>query len=149
MLKMIETLLKKLPVELSNTSLIAQIIAIAVVLIAAAFAFIVAKFLLARFINIFLSKTSSSVDDVLVRRNLFNRIALFAPVIVIYKLIPAALTDFPDISKLILTGCIIYAVIILVLIVDTLRTWRYGSRANVCLQRPNFGFCRRYSAQLK
>ena len=120
MLKMIETLLKKLPVELSNTSLIAQIIAIAVVLIAAAFAFIVAKFLLARFINIFLSKTSSSVDDVLVRRNLFNRIALFAPVIVIYKLIPAALTDFPDISKLILTGCIIYAVIILVLIVDTL-----------------------------
>ena len=120
MLKMIETLLKKLPIELSNISLIAQIIAIALVILAAVFTLIVAKFLLARFINKLISKTSSSVDDVLVRRNLFNRIALFAPVIVIYKLTPIALADFPDVSKLILTACLIYAVTILVLIVDSL-----------------------------
>lgn len=120
MLKMIETLLKKLPIELSNISLIAQIIAIALVILAAVFTLIVAKFLLARFINKLISKTSSRVDDVLVRRNLFNRIALFAPVIVIYKLTPIALADFPDVSKLILTACLIYAVTILVLIVDSL-----------------------------
>ena len=120
MLKMIETLLQKLPSELSNTSIIAQIIAIGLVILAAAFIYIVAKFLIARFINKFIGKTSSSVDDVLVRRNLFNRIALFAPAIVIYKLAPIALADFPDLSKLILTACLIYAAIILVLIVDTL-----------------------------
>ena len=120
MLKTIETLLKKLPFEFSNTALIAQIVAIGIIFLAAAITFVIAKYLVARIINKMIGKTSTKLDDVLVRRNLFNRIALLVPVIVIYKLIPTALKDLPNINEIILTGCLIYAVFIIVLIIDTL-----------------------------
>ena len=120
MLKTIETLLKKLPFEFSNTALIAQIVVIGIIFLAAAITFVIAKYLVARIINKMIGKTSTKLDDVLVRRNLFNRIALLVPVIVVYKLIPTALKDLPNINEIILTGCLIYAVFIIVLIIDTL-----------------------------
>ena len=120
MLKTIETLLKKLPFEFSNTALIAQIVVIGIIFLAAVITFVIAKYLVARIINKMIGKTSTKLDDVLVRRNLFNRIALLVPVIVVYKLIPTALKDLPNINEIILTGCLIYAVFIIVLIIDTL-----------------------------
>lgn len=118
-LKTIEHILNKLPIDVGNTSLITPVIAVAFTLVAALIVYLIAKYLIVRFINKLISKTSSNIDDVLVRRSLFNRIALFAPVIVIYKLIPSSLKAYPEISSFILTACLIYAVIILVFIIDT------------------------------
>jgi len=120
MLKTIEQLLKKLPFELTNTSLIAQITAIGVVLLIAAFVYVIAKYFVVRSVHKLIGKTTSNIDDILVKRNLFGRIALLAPAAVIYKLTPEALANHQVISNAILTACLIYAVIITVLIIDTL-----------------------------
>lgn len=120
MLKTIEQLLKKLPFELSNTSLIAQITAISAVLFVATFVYIATKYCVVRTVHKLIGKTNSNIDDILVKRNLFGRIALLAPAAIIYKLMPNALTNHNVVSSIIITACLIYAVVIAALIIDTL-----------------------------
>lgn len=120
MLKTIEQLLQKLPFELSSISLITQIIGIGIIILIAAITYAVVKYLVVRSVHTLIDKTSSDIDDILVKRNLFSRVALLAPAITIYKLIPTVLIDHHNISALISTICLIYAVAIMVLIIDTL-----------------------------
>lgn len=120
MRKTIEQLLKQLPFELTQTSLIAQMVAIALVVCIAAIVYAIVKYLVVRSVHKLIGKTSSNIDDILVKRNLFGRIALLAPAVVIYKLTPEALVDYTVISTVILTVCLIYAVAIVVLVIDTL-----------------------------
>jgi len=79
MLLTIEQLLKKSPFELNDSSLIAQITAIVFVLLIAIIVYIIAKYLIVRSVHKLIGKTDSSIDDILVKRNLFGRIALLAP----------------------------------------------------------------------
>ena len=120
MLKSIEKLLKKLPFELTDVSLVAQITAIGTVLLIAAVVYVIAKYLVVRSVHKLIGKTTSNIDDILVKRNLFGRVALLAPAAIIYKLAPEALVDYKVIANVILTACLVYAVIIMVLIIDTL-----------------------------
>lgn len=120
MLLTIEQLLKKSPFELNDSSLIAQITAIVFVLLIAIIVYIIAKYLIVRSVHKLIGKTDSSIDDILVKRNLFGRIALLAPAAAIYKLTPQALVDYETISSIIITACLIYAAIITALVIDTL-----------------------------
>ncbi len=120
MLKTIEQLLNTLPFELTNAALIAQITALGIILLSAAIVYFIAKYFVVRSVNTLIDKSTSKLDDILVKRNVFGRIALLAPAIVIYKLTPEALKNNDAISSGVLTLCLIYAVIIAVLIIDTL-----------------------------
>ena len=120
MLKTIKKLLEKLPFELENISMITQTTAIAVVLLFSIIVYLIAKYLVVRTVHKLIGKTSSNIDDILVERNLFGRIALLAPVAVIYKLTPEALSNFGMVSSVVITGCLVYTVVIVVLIIDTL-----------------------------
>lgn len=120
MLKTIEELLKQLPFELSNSSLIAQITAIALVLILAILVYGIASRFVVRFVHKLIGKTDSNIDDILVRRKLFRRMAMLAPAAVVYKLTPEALVDYKIISSIIITACLIYSVLVIMLLVDTL-----------------------------
>lgn len=120
MLKTVEELLKKFPFELSNASLVAQITAIALVIILAIVVYAIANRVIVKWVHALIGKTNSKIDDILVRRKLFSRISMLAPAAVIYKLTPEALPDYKIISTIIITACLIYTVVMAMLIIDTL-----------------------------
>ena len=91
-----------------------------VVIVLAVLAFLIAKRIIVALIHKLFTKTSSDLDDILIRHKVFNRIAYLVPAWVLHTLMPEALMDFPWLQKIVATGIAIYFVIIAVLIVDAL-----------------------------
>ena len=90
------------------------------VIVLALLAFFIAKQFIVGLIHKLFTKTSSNLDDILIRRKVFNRITFLIPAWVLHTLMPEALTDYPWLAKIVATGIAIYFVIIVVLIVDSL-----------------------------
>ena len=94
-------------------------IAGALVLLLALIAFVIAKRVFVYSINKLFIKTESKLDDILVNRKVFNRLAYLAPSWVIYKLMPAVLEGYPTLISLISTVVAIYCVIVVTMVVDS------------------------------
>ena len=88
-------------------------------LLLAAIAFVIAKRVFVYFINKLFVKTESQLDDILVSRKVFDRLAYLVPSWVVYKLMPAALHDYPVLVSGILSAVAIYSVVIVVMVVDS------------------------------
>jgi len=97
----------------------ALIISAAIFLIAFIVYFI-AKRVVVHLIHLLFTKTKSDLDDVLVNRKVFRRIAYLAPSWVLFKLMPEALEKYPDIASLVSIGIKVYTVIVIALIVDSI-----------------------------
>lgn len=82
------------------------------------------KRVLVYFINKLLSKTATSLDDVLVKRRVFNRIAYLVPAVLIYKLVPVVTQDYASLSKFVTTvvgACLVFLVMrVVIAIIDSL-----------------------------
>ena len=91
-----------------------------VVIVLAFIAFFIAKRIVVHLIHRFFTKTTSKLDDIFVRRNLFGRVACLAPSWVIYKLAPEVLKDYPVLVSVVSVAVAIYFVLIVALIVDAL-----------------------------
>lgn len=109
----------KIPNINGYENLISSAIASALVLLLAAAALVIAKRVFVYLIHKLFAKTESELDDILVRRKVFDRLAYLAPSWVAYKLMPAALQDYPVLVSLILSAIAIYSVVIVVMVVDS------------------------------
>jgi len=92
-------------------------IAAALVLLLAAIAYVVANRVFVYSIHKLFAKTKSDLDDVLIHRRVFERLAYLAPSWVIYQLMPTTLQDYPVLVGFITTAIETYSVIVLALVV--------------------------------
>ena len=109
----------KIPNISGYESWLSSAIASSMVLLIAAIAFFIAKRVFVYLIHKLFAKTESDLDDILIRRKVFDRLAYLAPSWVIYKLMPAALQDYPVLVSFISTAVAIYSVIVVVMVVDS------------------------------
>lgn len=94
------------------------------VFLLAALSYLLVKRILLRLINSFIDKTESELDDVFVKRRVFNRAANLVPALLIYRLAPEALEKFPDLAALFTTLVAIYFILavagLVVALIDSL-----------------------------
>ena len=109
----------KIPNIAGHHGWVSTAIASALVLLLAAIAFVIAKRVFVHLINKLFVKTTSELDDILVSRKVFDRLAYLAPSWVVYKLLPVALPDNPTLVGFLLSAVAIYSVVIVVMVVDS------------------------------
>lgn len=90
------------------------------ILLMAFIVYFIAKRVVVHLIHRIFTKTESNLDDVLVERKVFARIAYLAPSWVLYKLMPEALTSYPVFARGTETAIQIYFVVVVMLIVDSI-----------------------------
>lgn len=90
------------------------------ILVLACVANFLAKTVILGLIRRLLSASTSKSDDILVERNVFDRLSQLAPAVIIYVLAPLALADYPAANSFVTTLCLIYMVVIGILFVDVL-----------------------------
>jgi len=99
---------------------IARGVAVVVVLGLSTLANFVAKRYIVATLTYVISKSKSKWDDAVVRQKTLNRLAHFAPALVIYMLTPFALEGLDWIVTFIRSALQIYMIIIMVLVIDSL-----------------------------
>jgi len=112
--------ISKIPGVAEQGTLLVTVLSIVIIVLGAALSYFIVKRVLVYFINKLFSHTKSSLDDVFVKRRVFNRLAYIVPAWLIYKLVPSVLTDYPFLSKLVTTVVAIYLVLLVVMVIDSL-----------------------------
>jgi miniconductance mechanosensitive channel len=90
------------------------------VLLLGAIANFVAKRYIISGLNYFISKSSSKWDDAIVRQRALNRLAHMAPALVVYVLTPVTLEGFDLAIAIIRNALLVYMIIIMMLVLDSL-----------------------------
>ena len=90
------------------------------IIVLAVIAYLITKRLVVSLIKALIIKSQSKVDDILLKRKVFDRLSMLVPIFVVYKLIPSALSAYPSIATVVLAIISIYAVIIITLAVDSI-----------------------------
>ena len=80
----------------------------------------VAKRYILSMLTIIISRSKTNWDDAILRRKVLKRLAYLAPAIVIYVLAPVALADLESTIALVRSATLIYMIIILMLMLDSL-----------------------------
>jgi len=88
------------------------------VFLVAVIAYLIVKRIVVNVLNKLIDRTSSALDDILVKRRVFERLSLLAPSILLYKLLPLALASYPPLVNIATTATLIYAVLITTLTID-------------------------------
>ena len=92
----------------------------AAIFVLALIVYFIAKRVVVHLIHLLFTKTKSDLDDVLVKRKVFRRIAYLAPSWVLYKLMPEALEKYPEVASGTAIAIKVYTVIVIALIVDSI-----------------------------
>ncbi len=104
----------------ATTLYISAAIAFSVVVILSVIANFVAKRYIVTGISYAIKKSATQWDDALIRQRVLNRMAHFAPALVIYMLAPLALAGHDSIIVFVRSALSIYMIIILMLVLDSL-----------------------------
>lgn len=118
MMDLITSWVTTIPAIQGYEALLVAAIAMLAVCLAACFAYLLTKYILVHLITKLIFKTKSNLDDVLIKHNVFNRIAYLVPIVFIYKFTPQALVDYSVLSQVIVSCAAIYLVILVVMIVN-------------------------------
>jgi len=118
MLSIIKNWVVKIPGIQGYESITASVIAMCIIALVAVIAFYLVKHILIRLITKLIKKTKSDLDDVLIKHNVFSRVAHFVPAYLVYILSPQVLTDYPIVSNMITTAAAAFMVITVALIID-------------------------------
>ena len=100
--------------------LVTELIASLLVILLAGIAYVVAHRVIVHLIHKFLTKTKSDLDDILVKRKVFHRLAYLAPSYVIYKLMPAVLVEYSSVAALISVATSVYFVFVVAMVIDSI-----------------------------
>ena len=111
--------ISKIPNISGHENWLTAVILSAGVAVLAILAYLVAKRVVVHLIHSVFTKTQSRLDDVLVSRRVFSKIAYLAPSWVCYKLLPDALHDYSALAAIIETIIMIYFVVVIAMIVDS------------------------------
>lgn len=110
----------KIPNIAGQETWVTAVVGSALVLFIASIAYLIAKRVLVYFIHKLFVKTASELDDILIRRKVFERLAYLVPSLVIYKLEPNILASYPFLANFIVTVIAIYCVIVVAIVVDSI-----------------------------
>ena len=110
----------KIPNIQGHEDWVSALLLSAAVLLLAFIVFFIAKRVVVHLIHSLFNKTKSDLDDVLVKRRVFRRIAYLAPSWVIYTLMPQALVKYPPLVETIEIIIKVYSVIVIALIIDSI-----------------------------
>ncbi|RBP52761.1 mechanosensitive ion channel family protein [Arenicella xantha] len=110
----------KIPGTAGYESLLTSSITMVVIAVLAVISFYLVKYILLRLITKLITKTKSNLDDILIKHQVFSRVAYLVPAFLVYKLTPVALSAYPALSQMIVTLAAIYMVWMVVMIVDAL-----------------------------
>lgn len=94
--------------------------ALACLVMIAILANLITNFFLIGVIRKIIAKSSTSRDDILARRHVFNRLSHLAPALVIFALGPQFLEGYPTLVKVVTTLSLVYLTIICVLFINGL-----------------------------
>jgi len=100
-------------------SILEIIISLTAILILCIIANFITKKLLIAIISRLVRKSKTKWDDILLEKKVFNRVAHFAPAIVIYYLVEYSLAGHPDWISVIQAGTYIYMIIVTLLVLDS------------------------------
>ena len=120
MLELIHTWLLGQGISESLAFYLARGIAIVGVLLLSVIANFVAKRYILSGLSYVISKSSSKWDDAVLRQRTLNRLAHLAPALVIYVLTPIALEGLDSVIAIISSAVLIYMIIMLMLVLDSL-----------------------------
>jgi len=120
MLELLNTWLLDNGINESLAFYFARGVAIVVVLLLSFVANFVAKRYIVSALSYVISRSKSKWDDAVLRQRTLNRMAHLAPAIVIYVLTPIALQGFDPAIAIIRDALLIYMIIILMLVLDSL-----------------------------
>jgi miniconductance mechanosensitive channel len=99
---------------------VARAVAIVAVILLSMAANFVAKRYIVSAVTYLISRSSTKWDDAVVRQRTLNRIAHLAPALVIYILTPAALDGLTAVISTIRSAVLIYMIVIIMLVLDSL-----------------------------
>lgn len=120
MFQLIQLWVSKIPSIQGYENPVTAIVAMIAVCLFATIAFYFAKTILIRLITKLIKKTTSNLDDVLIKHKVFNRIAYLVPAYLVHKLSFQALGNYPLLNEVITTIAAIYMVLLVALIIDAL-----------------------------
>jgi len=120
MLELLNTWLLDNGINESLAFYLARGVAIVAVLLLSFVANFVAKRYIVSALTYVISKSKSKWDDAVLRQRTLNRIAHIAPAVIIYVLTPIALQGFDPAIAIIRDALLIYMIIILALVLDSL-----------------------------
>ena len=120
MLDLLQNWLLSLGINEAVTLYVAGGIAFVIVLVLSAFANFVAKRYIVSALAYAISRSKTKWDDAILRQRVLNRMAHLVPALVIYMLTPLALDGIDSLIIFIRSALLIYMIIILMLVLDSL-----------------------------
>ncbi len=106
--------------ETSLAEIAAIGIALSVVILLSIISDLIARRMLLTGIGYIISRTGAKWDDILLERKVFNKLAHLAPAMVIYLAIPLILREYAATAATIMSGVMIYIIVIGILVLDAL-----------------------------
>ena len=101
-------------------ALILAIVNTTLIIVLAVIAYLITKRLIVSLIKALIIKSQSTVDDILLKRKVFDRLSMLVPIFIVYKLIPSALSAYPAMATVVSAAISIYAVLIVTLAIDSI-----------------------------
>lgn len=118
--KILEVILGYLPVAIQQNQVLRPVIGLLVIALIAITAHFLARVLILRIVEAFLTAQHNQRDDLLVRRHVFRRLIHIIPAVAIYGLAHPMLPDHEAWASAISTASMLYMVVMIVLFVDAL-----------------------------
>ena len=109
-----------------NAVLLKTIIIVALIILMAYIANFVTRRLLLAYIRRWIKKSKTVWDDFLLEAKLLDRLANYAPALVIYYTVPAALANYPDTVVIIQAVISVVMILLAVLVIDALLNVFHG-----------------------
>ncbi len=93
-----------------------------VVLLISFVAFYIARRIVRTLVARFIERTTTTLDNILIEKNLLNRLTLLVPVLVVQFFIPMIFVEYPHIEAFVGRAVNLYFIVVVVLVLDVLIT---------------------------
>lgn len=104
------------------SSFISEVISVITLFLIAIIIYVIVIYIVKKTIHIFIKKTHSQRDDILIKNNVFNRLCLIIPAYIIRNFVTAALPSYPVLASTIVMVTKIYEVFIYSRVFDAILT---------------------------
>ena len=101
---------------------ISEIISVITLFLVAIIIYVIVVYIIKKTIHIFIKKTHSQRDDILIKNNVFSRLCLIIPAYIIRNFVTAALPSYPVLASTIVIVTKIYEVFICSRVLDAILT---------------------------
>lgn len=101
---------------------ISEVISVITLFLIAIIIYVIVIYIIKKTVHIFIKKTHSQRDDILIKNNVFNRLCLIIPAYIIRNFVTAALPSYPVLASTIVMVTKIYEVFIYSRVLDAILT---------------------------